>query len=60
MLDVPGTNCTHYNERFTILEHIKLVKRAKVDQSCKTVELPETGEGKRKQRYEESLCVLFY
>jgi hypothetical protein len=31
MLDVPVTNSFHYNERFTILEHIKPVNKAKVD-----------------------------
>jgi len=36
MLDIPVTNCVHYNERVTVLERIKLVNKAKVDQSCKT------------------------
>jgi hypothetical protein len=35
MLDVPVTNSFRYNERFTILEYIKLVKKAKVDQPLK-------------------------
>jgi hypothetical protein len=60
MLDVPVTNSIHYNERFTISEHMKLVNKAKVDQSCKTAEWPETGEGKQKQRYEKELFIYFY
>jgi hypothetical protein len=40
-------------ERFTPLEHIKLVNKAKVDQCCKTAVWPETGDGKKKQRYEK-------
>jgi len=54
MFDVPVTNSIQYNEFVTIFEHVRAVNKAKVDQSCKTAEWPETGEGKKKkQRHEK-------
>jgi hypothetical protein len=51
MLDVPLTNSVHYYERFTVLEHIKLVNKAKVVKSWKTAVWPDIDEGKKKQSY---------
>lgn len=53
MLDVPVTHSIRYYEPLLRdLEHIKFVNKEKVVQSCETAVWPQTGEGKKKQRYE--------